>query len=169
MRMNNEPIVLTALPVHAGAPGDIAGHRLSVRGLVSRELCLDREAFRRMPQADLSDDFACKEGWVVPGQRWHGVLVAEILDAAGVHAGARWVEFAAGDFRFSVALEEARAGVVALMLNGEQLPVEHGGPARLVLPGADCYTSVKWLDRIEVLEQPGLNVARDIALNRLAQ
>lgn len=165
--MNDSPKVLTSLPVHPGTPAAGDSHSLRVGGCVQRQLSLSREDLASLPQSELSEDFTCKEGWTVPSQSWRGVRVAQIIDAAGVTEGAAWVEFAAEDFRFTVPIDEARAAIVAVALNGEPLPLEHGGPARLVLPGADCYTSIKWLDRIELKRQPGRNVAREVALQRL--
>jgi DMSO/TMAO reductase YedYZ molybdopterin-dependent catalytic subunit len=57
--------------------------------------------------------------------------------------------------------------LVALRLNGEPLSVEHGGPFRLHVPGEACYTSIKWLDRIEVRRDAGHNNAAAIASQRL--
>jgi len=167
--MTERPTVLETLPLHPGVPPDSATHRLGVGGLVAHAASLDREQLARYPQSEVTEDFVCKEGWTVPGQNWRGVLVADILDAAGVLDGARWVEFAADEFRFTVSLEEALTALVALELNGAPLPREHGGPARLVLAGADCFTSIKWLDRIELRADRGPNVARAVALRRLGQ
>ena len=41
------------------------------------------------------------------------------------------------------------------------------GPARLVVPGGECFTSIKWAERIEVRAEAGDNSARRIALDRL--
>jgi len=39
---------------------------------------------------------------------------------------------------------------------------------RLVVPGGECFTSIKWLDRLELRSEPGLNTAETIALDRLS-
>jgi DMSO/TMAO reductase YedYZ molybdopterin-dependent catalytic subunit len=47
------------------------------------------------------------------------------------------------------------------------LKYEHGAPLRLIFPSQQCYESVKWVDAIEVLEQPTKDTGREIALSRI--
>lgn len=157
---------LDALPKHP-VEGRSSPVSLVVNGLVRQALELAASALADLPQTQVTDDFVCEEGWWVPDQAWSGVLVGDLLDHAGVAEGGRWVEFAAEDFRFSIPIEEARRGIVALSLNGEPMPHEHGGPARLFLPGGACFTSIKWLDRIEVRSEEGSNRAAEVARGRL--
>jgi len=127
---------LDELPVHAGTgiPTRAIAGQLLVCGLVHRELELDEVQRGRYPQSALTEDFACDEGWVVPGIAWSGALVGQLLDTGGVVERGQWVEFAAGEYKFTLPIEEARTGLVAHMLNDELLPREHGGPVRLILP-----------------------------------
>lgn len=120
-----------------------------------------------MPQTTIPDDFRCEEGWTVPAQTWRGVLVGDLLDAAEIEGSGLWVEFAADAYRMSLPLEAARRALVALTLNGEALTSAHGGPCRLFVAGEACFTSIKWLDRIDVREFPGPNQAEKIARQRL--
>lgn len=163
----SKPESLSALPVHRGGPHEPAEPRLVVDGLVARRLELtpaDLAAFR---QAEVTDDFRCLEGWSVPGVHWGGVALATVLEAAGVAAEARFVQASAGEFSVPLSLEEARGALLATRLGEAPLPREHGGPVRLVAPGTDCFTSIKWLDRIELRAEPGANTGREIALGRL--
>ena len=159
--------VLDALPVHPGSGPDPAAWRLRVDGLVGQPLDLDLGDLAAMPQQLMVDDFSCLEGWTVPGLRWRGVAVAELLDRAGVPPEAAWVQLSADDFSLPLSIEEARTALLALEVNDEPLPGEHGGPARLVVPGGECFTSIKWTERIEVRAEAGDNSARRIALDRL--
>jgi DMSO/TMAO reductase YedYZ molybdopterin-dependent catalytic subunit len=156
-----------ALPEHP-ADGRESPRSLRIEGLVERPLVLGVADLARLPQTGLTEDFTCEEGWRVPDQAWSGVLVGDLLDSAGVLEAGRWVEFAAGDFRFSAALEEARRALVALDLNGQPVTHQHGGPARLLVLGGACFTSIKWLDRIEVRPDEGLNRAAEISQRRIA-
>jgi Oxidoreductase molybdopterin binding domain len=96
------------------------------------------------PQHDLTDDFTSVEGWTVPALKWNGVALETILSLAVATAEARWIQASAGAFSVPLATEEAGRALLATHLGGQLLPVEHGGPGRLVVPGADCLTSV-WL------------------------
>ncbi len=166
--MPEYPRVLDSLPDH-GAPliGETE-HRLRIVGLVRQPMELTATQLERLPQRTVIEDFDCREGWVVPAQRWSGALVGDLLDAAGATAEGTYVEFAAGDFRLTLDIEQARGALVALDLNDQPLPRQHGGPMRLYAPGEACFTSIKWLDRLEVRRDRGTNTAEQIALERLA-
>ena len=160
---------LSALPVHPGAPSAPADPRLVVDGMVARRLELTPADLAAYPLAAVTDDFRCLEGWSVPGLHWRGVALATLLDAAGVDANARSVQASAGAFSVPLTLEQARGALLATQLDEQPLAREHGWPVRLVVPGADCFTSIKWLDRIELQAEPGPNTGREIALGRLAR
>jgi DMSO/TMAO reductase YedYZ molybdopterin-dependent catalytic subunit len=97
---------------------------------------------------------------------WGGVELAPLLEEAGVRAGAVEVLFGGldrgidggveQDYERSLSLGEALAGeaLLAYELNGAPLPPQHGAPLRLVVPGWYGMTSVKWLERITVLDRP---------------
>jgi DMSO/TMAO reductase YedYZ molybdopterin-dependent catalytic subunit len=99
---------------------------------------------------------------------WTGVPLAEVLDRAGVQPGAREVLFRGADggtspgdsrpirFERSLPLDHARDPdlLLAYAMNGEALPIEHGYPVRLVVPGWYAVASVKWLTQIELIDQP---------------
>ncbi len=163
----SELTVLDALPVHPGDAPDPATWRLRVDGLVGQPLDIDLDGLLAMPQQLMVDDFACLEGWTVPGIRWRGVTIADLLDRAGAPPEAAWVQVTADDFSIPLPIADARAALLAVEANDEPLPGEHGGPARLVVPGGECFTSIKWTDHIEVRAEPGDNSARRIALDRL--
>ncbi|MEV6230103.1 sulfite oxidase [Saccharopolyspora shandongensis] len=89
---------------------------------------------------------------------WTGVRLRDLLESAGVTSGAREVmPESLDDVRFRRPLPLAKATsddtVVALAMNGEPLPADHGFPARVVVTGWLGAASVKWLSRIEVSEQ----------------
>jgi DMSO/TMAO reductase YedYZ molybdopterin-dependent catalytic subunit len=162
-----EPETRTSLPVHRADGAAAWPGRLRIDGLVSRPLDLTPTDLAAMPQQDFTDDFTCVEGWTVPALAWRGVPLSLILDMAGVRPQARWVQASAGDFSLPLPLEAAGAALLALRLGDEPLAPEHGGPVRLVVPGGVCYSSIKWLDRIELRHQPAANSGRAIALARL--
>lgn len=164
---DRQPRVLDALPVHPSAPPDPASYRLVVDGLVGRRLELTAADLAALPPAAVTDDFLCLEGWSVPGLHWEGVALATVLDVAGVDAGATCVQASVGGFSVPLTLDEARGALLATRLGEAPLPPEHGSPVRLVVPGGDCFTSIKWLDRIELRAEAGRNTGREIALGRI--
>lgn len=110
---------------------------------------------------------------------WGGVRLADLLKKAGVKAGAAHVQFFGADvptsakgpaFIRSIPLDRARSEdvVLALAVNGETLPVLHGGPARLVVPGWYANNWPKWVRQIVVSAdeatsfymKPGYRMAR---------
>ncbi|MGE5594958.1 MAG: molybdopterin-dependent oxidoreductase [Hyphomicrobiales bacterium] len=154
------------LPVHPH-PEAAPDAALRVEGLVERPQMLSLDALRALPQRPFDADFVCLERWVAPDQHWRGVALSDVLELAGIRDEARWVQASSGEFSIPLALEDARRALLALELDGEPLPVAHGAPVRLVVPGGECFTSVKWLDRIDVRAEPAENSARTIALGRL--
>jgi DMSO/TMAO reductase YedYZ molybdopterin-dependent catalytic subunit len=154
------------LPVHPGASGSTP-HVLRVIGLVDHCLELTPADLAGFPQQELTSAFTCLEGWTVPGLKWRGVSLETLLNLAEIRSEAAWVQASAGDFSVPLSLHDARRALLAIHLGGESLPVEHGGPIRLLLPGGDCFTSIKWLDRLELRAEPAANTGRAIALGRL--
>jgi DMSO/TMAO reductase YedYZ molybdopterin-dependent catalytic subunit len=131
-------------------------YRLAVDGMVDRPLDLSLADVLARPQRELTLDFQCVTGWRVQDVRWKGVRVADLLDEAGVSAGATHLRIWSfdGAYTESLTLEQARRDDVLVaheMLDG---PVtrEHGGPVRLFVGPMYGYKSLKWLERIEVVD-----------------
>jgi len=132
--------------------------RLRIHGLVDREVTLDFDELLSRPLVEADITLTCVSntvgGKLVGNARWLGVPLRELLDEAGVRADAdqivgRSVDgFTAG---FPVAAAYDRNALVAVGMNGEALPLEHGFPARLVTPGLYGYVSAtKWLTELEL-------------------
>ena len=139
---------------------DAATWQLRVTGMVDRPSTYTYRDLLAMPLFEQYLTLACVSnevgGDLVGNARWTGVRLKEILAAAGVRPGASQVVgravdgFTAG-FPTSWALEPSREPMVALGMNGGPLPVEHGFPARLLVPGLFGYVSAtKWLAEIEL-------------------
>jgi DMSO/TMAO reductase YedYZ molybdopterin-dependent catalytic subunit len=163
---------------------DVNAFRLAVRGHVNKTLSLSLSDILAFPQVELVAVNQCSgnsRGYFeprVPGgewshgamgnARWTGVRLRDVLDRAGVKAGAIQVRFKgmdepvvaeAPDFMKSLAIDHARDGEVMLAyaMNGEQLPLLNGFPLRLIVPGWYSTYWVKMLNDIEVLDQPDSN------------
>jgi DMSO/TMAO reductase YedYZ molybdopterin-dependent catalytic subunit len=140
--------------------------RIRIDGLVARPLELSVADLSALPRADLQEAFVCEEGWQVPGLRWRGFRLSDLLALAQPLPTARYIRAGSGDWVVPLALTGAEHALVCDELNGELLTVEHGAPWRLVVSGGACYTNVKWLDHLELVMDPGEDDARRIALGR---
>ena len=138
---------------------DPAGWSLQISGMVDRPYTLTYDDLLAMPQIEADITLACVSnevgGELVGNARWQGVRLQDLLDRAGVQAGAdqvlgRSVDGFTAGFPTVTALGVGDA-MVAVGMNGEPLPAVHGFPARLVVPGLYGYVSAtKWLSAIEL-------------------
>ncbi len=160
---------------------DVAAYKLAVRGHVNQALSLSMADVLALPRVELAAVNQCSgnsrglfQPRVAGGQwangamgnaKWTGVRLRDVLDRAGVRAGAVAVRFdgldepvvdGAPDFKKSLDIDHARDGEVMLayQMNGEQLPLLNGFPLRLVVPGWYSTYWVKMLNDIEVLDAP---------------
>jgi DMSO/TMAO reductase YedYZ molybdopterin-dependent catalytic subunit len=164
---------------------DVDKFRLAVRGYVNQTLSLSLvDIVSGLPRVELAAVNQCSgnsRGYFLPrvagGQwsngalgnaKWTGVRLKDVLDRAGVKAGAVQVRFNgldepvvpdAPDFMKSLDLDHARDGevMIAFAMNGQQLPLLNGFPLRLVVPGWYSTYWVKMLSDIEVLDKPDDN------------
>jgi DMSO/TMAO reductase YedYZ molybdopterin-dependent catalytic subunit len=134
-----------------------ADYRLTVDGMVERPLTLTMDDLLTRPQRELTLDFQCVTGWRVADVWWKGVRIADLLDEAGVAPGATHLRIWSfdGAYTESLTLDQARRDDVLVaheMIDG---PVsrEHGGPVRLYVGPMYGYKSLKWLERIEVVDE----------------
>ena len=159
-------------------------HELTVTGMVARPLRLRMRDLRNMPSQSFIATLECAgngrvhfdppvdgEQWgfgAASTAEWTGVPLTEILDRVGLTAGAREVVFRGADaglvdggtapvrFERALSVDDARSSgaLIAYAMNGESLPLQHGRPMRLIVPGWYAVASVKWLTEIEVIGQP---------------
>ena len=161
---------------HAGVPDiDPSVHRLLIHGLVDRPLELSMADLRRLPAVSRIYFLECSGNssrlWggatsttpqsahgMTSCSEWIGVPLSLLLREAGVQRAATWLvaEGAdAGRMTRSVPLDKALDDtLVAFGQNGEALRPAQGYPLRLFVPGWEGNISVKWLRRIELVDQP---------------
>jgi DMSO/TMAO reductase YedYZ molybdopterin-dependent catalytic subunit len=132
---------------------------LTIKGLVDREITLTYDDLLARDLIEVPITMLCVSNEVgnhlVGNARWTGVLLADLLEEAGVQDGAEQVMgesvdgFTAG-FPVEVALD-GRDAMLVVGMNGHPLPAEHGFPARLVVPGLYGYVSAtKWIKEIRL-------------------
>jgi DMSO/TMAO reductase YedYZ molybdopterin-dependent catalytic subunit len=140
---------------------------LRIHGLVDREVTITYDDLQGMPLFEQYVTIACVSNKVgddlVGNALWTGVDLRDVLDMAGVQpAGEQLVGrsvdgFTAG-FPTSWAMDPERRPMIAIGMNGQPLPVAHGYPARLIIPGLYGYVSAtKWLSEIELTTWDGFD------------
>lgn len=136
-------------------------YKLEIAGLVDKPLTLTYADLVALPPTRLTKDFQCVTGWRVQDVKWVGVRLSDLLDAAGVQAEGKAVSFTSfdGSYSESLTMDQARRPdvIVAYSMEGKGISAKHGGPVRLYVAPMYGYKSLKWLDRIEVVDavQPG--------------
>jgi DMSO/TMAO reductase YedYZ molybdopterin-dependent catalytic subunit len=164
---------------------DVGTFRLTVRGHVNQTLSLSLDdLLHGMPRVELAAVSQCAGNsriymqprvagaqWAngsMSNALWGGVRLKDVLDRAGVKAGATQVRFGGLDepvipeapkFMKSLDIDHARDGevMIAFAMNGEQLPLLNGFPLKLIVPGWCAVYWLKMLNDIEVLDQPDTN------------
>jgi len=133
---------------------------LRVHGMVDRELTLSYDDLRRRDLVERIVTLTCVSNEVggpyISTASFVGVPLRDVLTAAGVKAGADQLVGRSDDgwtcgTPTEVVLEPDRGALLALAMNGEPLPAEHGFPVRVVVPGLYGYVSAtKWLVDLEL-------------------
>lgn len=163
---------------HAGVPDlDPATHTLTIHGLVDRPLVFTVEELKRLPSVSRIHFLECsgnssseyrsdgradvqRAHGLTSCSEWTGVPVSLLLRECGVQAAGTWVLAEGADAcRLARSIPIAKAlddALVAYAQNGEPLRPEQGYPLRLLLPGWEGNTNVKWLRRLKVLAGPAM-------------
>jgi len=158
---------------------DLAAWRLNVQGEVSSSLNLTMDELKKLPAAEVVSVLECAGNgrsfyqptvtgmqWTrggVGNARWRGVRLADVLKKAGMKPSAKHVLFNGADtppgtmpdFMRTVPLKKALDAdtLLAFEMNGESLPVSHGFPLRLIVPGWAGDSWAKWVTNITPLDK----------------
>ena len=183
LRFDVTPVGLHYLLIHYDIPAvDPEAWRLEIGGLVDRPLSLSLDDLRARETVTVRVTMECagngrakldprpvSQPWLVEAvgtADWTGTPLRPLLEEAGVAADAVDVVFTGLDrgveggqeqvYERALSVQDARGDDVLLAwgLNGLPLPPQHGFPLRLVVPGWYGMTSVKWLARITLLDEP---------------
>ena len=162
---------------HSGTPDiDPKQHQLLLHGLVARPLTFSMESLWRYPMTTRTYFIECAGNSLrnlapkplqlpagaihgnISCSEWTGVPLRMLLEEAGLQPQAKWLLAEGADSAHmsrSIPVEKALDdALVALYQNGERLRPEQGYPVRLLLPGWEGNTSVKWLRRLKATEGP---------------
>lgn len=146
-----------ALRIPAGTAAD---WRMALRGMVDRELALTFDDLLARPLVSRTITMTCVSnpvgGPYLSTATFLGVDLRDLLLEAGVRPGADQLLSTSTDgwtagTPLDVLLEPGRGAMLAVGMNGEALPLEHGFPVRMVVPGLYGFVSAtKWLADLEV-------------------
>lgn len=132
--------------------------RLRIDGMVANPREFTYQELTSRPVFELDDTIACVSnvvgGYLVGNARWLGIRLDDLIKEVGPSSRADQVMgyssdgFSAG---FPVAALNGSDAMIAFGMNGDALPLKHGFPARIIVPGLYGYVSAtKWLTRIEL-------------------
>ena len=133
--------------------------RLRVHGMVARELDITFEELLKRPLTEADITISCVSNQVggpyVGNARWLGASLAALLREAGVRRGADQILSTSADgWTCGTPVEtvlDGRNALLAVGMNGQPLPIAHGFPARMLVPGLYGYASAtKWVVDLEI-------------------
>jgi DMSO/TMAO reductase YedYZ molybdopterin-dependent catalytic subunit len=181
LRYDVTPVGLHYTLSHFDIPALKPSHRLAIEGCVERPRAFQVQDLRALGQKTVRVTMECAGNgragmaprypsmpWTsgaVGTAEWTGVPLSTVLGSTKPKPQAKEIAFHGADAGFDSGVEHRfarslRIGeidddvLVAWAMNGQPLLPQHGAPLRLIVPGWFGMASVKWLERIELLEQP---------------
>ncbi|MEP7047526.1 MAG: sulfite oxidase-like oxidoreductase, partial [Ilumatobacteraceae bacterium] len=139
------------------APGE---WNLAISGMVDSPFSIGLDELKTMPSATLTFDIHCVTKWSKFDTTWTGVRVRDLFARAAVQPGATHVlEHAEYGYTTNVPLADVTTdeAIVAFAYEGQDIPPEHGGPVRIVVPHLYFWKSAKWVRALELRDndEPG--------------
>ncbi len=147
----------------SGPPAiDLDRWKLRIVGLVGQSLEFTWPELLILPRVRVFSDFHCVTRWSRLGNVWEGVSTRELISRAGgaaPQAGFAVVHGYDRGFTTNLPLADflAEDALIAIKHDGEPISLDHGGPARLIIPRLYAWKSAKWIAAIEITasDQPG--------------
>jgi DMSO/TMAO reductase YedYZ molybdopterin-dependent catalytic subunit len=132
----------------------------TIDGLVGEPISWSWDDFLALPAREWTVDISCVTKWTKLDMRWRGVSVDTLFEHVDLDPAAAFaIAWADGDYTTNLPLADVLNGqaFVAYEYDGRPLAPEHGGPARLVVPGRYFWKSAKWVRglRLQREDDPG--------------
>jgi DMSO/TMAO reductase YedYZ molybdopterin-dependent catalytic subunit len=132
----------------------------TIEGLISVPITWPWNEFIALPGREWVVDISCVTKWTKLDMRWRGVSVDTLLEHVELDPKAAFVvAYSDGGYTTNLPIADVLndGAFVAWEYDGKPLAPEHGGPARLVVPGRYFWKSAKWIRglRIQARDQPG--------------
>ncbi len=143
-----------------------ANWQLRIHGMVDKTISINFDDLMKRPQIQRDITIVCVSesvgGGYIGNARWQGARLADLLREAGVHPGATQIVMRdTQGMAIGVstqAVMDGRDAMLAVAMNGQPLPPEHGFPVRVVVPGLYGYVSAcKWVVDMEVTTYAAYN------------
>ncbi len=139
---------------------DSSAYTFAVDGLVERPTTWTWDDLHALPPSTYQGDIHCVTTWSKLGISFTGVSVDTLLEAAGPRPTATHIIATSHTgYTTNLPLADVTGGRawVAWEVDGQPLPTEHGGPARLLVPHLYFWKSAKWVASLTLLDhdQPG--------------
>ncbi len=132
--------------------------KMSVTGLVENPITVNFEEFMKLKQTDEISDFHCVTGWSRMNNHWKGVKLRTLAEIVRVKGNATFVIITGYDkapgtdiyYTTNLPLDKALEEDVLLVHTWENqdLPLEHGGPVRMITPRLYAWKGSKWVKEI---------------------
>jgi DMSO/TMAO reductase YedYZ molybdopterin-dependent catalytic subunit len=141
----------------AGGPPqiDLTKWEFEVFGLVKKPMKFTWPEFQSLPRVKVKADFHCVTRWSRLDNLWEGVATREILNRVEVGDAVRYLLVHAFDEGWTTNMPfdhfAAEDALFADTHDGQPLPLEHGGPLRLIVPRLYAWKSAKWVRGVEFL------------------
>ncbi len=134
--------------------------RLEVFGAVEQPLVLDWPGLLALPRKTIRVDIHCVTRWSIMGTEWEGVPFQAIVERVQPLPNARFVmQHAYGGYTTNVPLDDLlrEEVLLAYRLEGQPIPIPHGGPVRMLVPHLYFWKSAKWIKGLEFMteDRPG--------------
>ena len=137
---------------------DVETWSLTINGMVKNPITLTYADLLKRPLFELDDTMSCVSnpvgGNLVGNARWLGCRLDDLIREAGPLSSADQILSSSSDgfgAGFPLNLLDGRDAMIAVGMNGQPLPIRHGFPARVIVPGLYGYVSAtKWLTNIEL-------------------
>ena len=139
---------------------DTSSWTFSVEGLVERPTTWSWDEIHQLPPSTYEGDIHCVTTWSKLGMRFAGVSVDTLLEVSRPRPDAAFVvAWSHTGYTTNLPLADVTGGRawVAWEADGQPLPVDHGGPARLLVPHLYFWKSAKWVAGLRLLDhdEPG--------------
>jgi len=148
--------VLTYGPTPTVRPEDV---KFQVWGQVEEAKELNWNGLMNLPQSDLTADFHCVTRWSKLDVKWTGIRVLDLLQEAKLRPEAMAVLIHCyGGYTTNLLLDDLLLpeNLLAHKLFDENIPKDHGGPLRLIVPHLYAWKSAKWIKGFQFLKQEEL-------------
>jgi DMSO/TMAO reductase YedYZ molybdopterin-dependent catalytic subunit len=144
------------LDAHGAPDIDLAKWKFAVDGLVERPQSWTLDEFMQLPAVKVYADFHCVTRWSRLDNVWGGVATREFARIVGIKSEAHFALAFGYDYGWTTNLPleyfTAEDALFAWSHDGEPIPLEHGGPVRLIVPQLYAWKSAKWIKGVRLLE-----------------